>query len=106
MCTFYFKGSSECMKELSTSASIPTDYDAVSAKYAQEGCYVLALAHRDIKTMSRDDLEAGCHFIGFVLFRNMIKDDTTDAIGQLKRGGVRPVMITGDTDLTDYDFRF
>ena len=108
----YLKGSFERVKYLSTKSSIPNNYDAVSAKHAQEGCYVLALAHRNlgklgvditmeqIKTMSRDDLEIGCNFIGFVLFRNMLKDDTTDAISQLKEGDVRPVMITGDTALT------
>ncbi|KAI9478570.1 MAG: hypothetical protein EXX96DRAFT_571395 [Benjaminiella poitrasii] len=108
----YLKGSFERVKHLSTLESIPTNYDAVSAKYAQEGCYVLALAHRDIgelgvdvtmeevKNMSRDDLEVDCNFIGFVLFRNMLKEDTADAIQQLKEGDVRPVMITGDTALT------
>ncbi|CAO0803749.1 unnamed protein product [Mucor circinelloides] len=108
----FLKGSFERVKCLSTENSIPSSYDAISAQYAQEGCYVLALAHRDmgelgvdvtmnqVKIMSRDDLEVGCDFIGFVLFRNMLKDDTTDAIAQLKGGDVRPVMITGDTALT------
>ncbi|GAN11385.1 P-type ATPase (P-ATPase) Superfamily [Mucor ambiguus] len=108
----YLKGSFERVKYLSTDNSIPDNYDTISAKHAQEGCYVLALAHRDIgelgvnvtmeqvKAMNRDDLEAGCNFIGFVLFRNMLKEDTTDAIAQLKEGDVRPVMITGDTALT------
>ncbi|KAI7902541.1 uncharacterized protein BX663DRAFT_552451 [Cokeromyces recurvatus] len=108
----FLKGSFERVKHLSTSESIPSNYDTVSAKYAQEGCYVLALAHRDmgelgvditieqIKHMSRDDLEIGCHFIGFILFKNMLKEDTTEAIQQLKEGDVRPVMITGDTALT------
>jgi predicted P-type ATPase len=108
----YLKGSFEKVKLLSTNESIPNDYDATSAGYAQQGCYVLALAHRDlgemdvdvtmeqVKTMSRDDLETGCHFVGFVLFRNMLKHDTTDAIQQLKEGDIRPVMITGDTALT------
>ncbi|KAI8973216.1 hypothetical protein BDF20DRAFT_881064 [Mycotypha africana] len=108
----FLKGSFERVKHYSTPESIPANYDTVSAKFAQEGCYVLALAHRDmgvlgkdvfmedIKSRSRDDLEVGCHFIGFVLFRNMLKDDTTDAIQQLKEGDVRPVMITGDTALT------
>lgn len=108
----YLKGSFERVKYLSTEDSIPDNYDAISAQHAQEGCYVLAVAHRDIgeldvdvtmdqvKTISRDELEVGCNFVGFVLFRNMLKDDTTDAIAQLKGGDVRPVMITGDTALT------
>jgi cation-transporting ATPase 13A3/4/5 len=108
----FLKGSFEKVKLLSAKDSIPVNYDLVSSDYAQRGCYVLALAHRDIgeiekdvtieqvKNMSRDELETGCNFIGFVLFRNMLKEDTNDAILQLKEGDVRTVMITGDTALT------
>lgn len=108
----FLKGSFERVKYLSAPDSVPEDYEQVAARYAQEGCYVLALAHRDIgvlgvdvtmsqvKSMTRDDLEVDCSFVGFVLFKNMLKEDTTDAISQLKEGAVRPVMITGDTALT------
>ncbi|KAI8369377.1 uncharacterized protein BYT42DRAFT_617407 [Radiomyces spectabilis] len=108
----FLKGSFERVKNLSRSESIPPNYDQVAAKYAQEGCYVLAMAHRDlgklgdditmaeIKKMTRDDLEEGCDFTGFVLFRNMLKHDTADAIAELKEGDTRTVMITGDTALT------
>ncbi|KAI8099031.1 uncharacterized protein BX664DRAFT_320215 [Halteromyces radiatus] len=108
----FLKGSFERIKTLSTKQSIPDDYDQTAARYAKEGCYVLAMSHRDlgvldvdvtmedIKRMSRDDLEKDCSFIGFVLFRNMLKHDTTDAIAELKGGDTRVVMITGDTALT------
>ncbi|KAI9255357.1 hypothetical protein EDC94DRAFT_617434 [Helicostylum pulchrum] len=108
----FLKGSFEKVKLLSTTGSIPANYDLVSSDYAQQGCYVLALAHRDIgeiekdvtieqvKNMSRVELEVGCNFVGFVLFRNMLKEDTADAISQLKEGDIRTVMITGDTALT------
>ncbi|KAI7865249.1 hypothetical protein BDF14DRAFT_1730653 [Spinellus fusiger] len=108
----FLKGSFERVKHLALPESIPTQYDAVAASYAQEGCYVLALAHRDmgqlgqditmeeIKKMTRDEMEASCGFVGFVLFRNMLKHDTTEAIAALKGGDVRTVMITGDTALT------
>lgn len=108
----FLKGSFEKVKHLSNADSIPADYDQTAARYAQEGCYVLSLAHRDlgvlgkdieleaIKTMPREELEAGCQFTGFILFRNMLKHDTNDAIAQLKEGDTRTVMITGDTALT------
>jgi len=108
----FLKGSFERVKYLSHSDSIPVDYDQQAAKYAQEGCYVLSMAHRDIgvlgqdvtmeqlKSMTRDELEQDCSFAGFVLFRNMLKHDTTDAIAELKGGDTRVVMITGDTALT------
>ncbi|ORX58219.1 hypothetical protein DM01DRAFT_1319021 [Hesseltinella vesiculosa] len=108
----FLKGSFERIKNLSTADSIPADYDETAAEYAKEGCYVLALAHRDlgelgtditmsnIKAMSRDDMEHGCGFHGFILFRNMLKHDTAEAIAELKEGDTRVVMITGDTALT------
>jgi cation-transporting ATPase 13A3/4/5 len=108
----YLKGSFERVKYLSAPESIPDQYDEEAAKYAQEGCYVLAMSHRDlgvlgeditmeqVKTMTRDELEQDCQFAGFILFRNKLKHDTTDAIAQLKGGDTRVVMITGDTALT------
>lgn len=108
----FLKGSFERVKYLSNPSSIPVDYDQEAANYAKEGCYVLALAHRvlgtlgedvtmeEIKSMTRDELEQDCSFAGFVLFRNMLKHDTTDAIAELKGGDTRVVMITGDTALT------
>lgn len=108
----FLKGSFERVKHMSAKETIPAEYDQTAAKYAQEGCYVLSLAHRDlgvlgqdvtmeqIKAMTRDELETGCHFTGFILFRNMLKHDTADAIAELKGGDTRTVMITGDTALT------
>jgi len=110
----YVKGSFERIKQLSVPDSVPSDYDAVSARYAQDGCYVLAVAHRDLgvlgqdvdvetlKRWNRDELEydTKCNFMGFVLFRNMLKEDTAEAIAELKAGDTRAVMITGDTALT------
>ncbi|CAO3648772.1 unnamed protein product [Cunninghamella blakesleeana] len=108
----FLKGSFEKVKNLSIKESVPDDYDETAAMYAKEGCYVLSMAHRDlgvlgeditmedIKSMTRDDLEKGCGFIGFVLFRNMLKPDTEQAIRELKEGDTRVVMITGDTALT------
>ncbi|KAI9321607.1 hypothetical protein BX666DRAFT_1903933 [Dichotomocladium elegans] len=108
----FLKGSFEKVKHLSIPESVPAQYDQTAANYAREGCYVLALASRDlgvlgedvtleaIKQMSREELEAECQFTGFVLFRNMLKHDTAEAIAELKAGDTRTVMITGDTALT------
>lgn len=84
--------------------SLPINYDEQAAYHASQGCYVLAVAAKrlledeivDINSMSRDQLEAGAEFIGFMLFRNELKTDTKDALSQLRKGGCRLVMITGD----------
>ncbi|ORY02904.1 hypothetical protein K493DRAFT_384971 [Basidiobolus meristosporus CBS 931.73] len=104
----YVKGSFEKVKELCDPASIPEDYDGMCNKLAMEGCYVLAMAYRDlgkidpnsIHEWSREEMESQVKLMGLVLFKNMLKEDTTDAIAQLKEGGTRTVMITGDTALT------
>ncbi|ORX99098.1 hypothetical protein K493DRAFT_365957 [Basidiobolus meristosporus CBS 931.73] len=104
----FIKGSFEKIKELSSPASIPHDFNTVTASYAREGCYVLALAHRDlgpvdintVKGWSREQMESNADFAGLILFKNKLKEDTTAAIAELKGGDTRTVMITGDNALT------
>ncbi|KAJ2005036.1 hypothetical protein GGI04_002394 [Coemansia thaxteri] len=104
----FVKGSFERIKAVSQAGSIPDSYDLVCANLAREGCYVLAIAHKTlgtqdpekIKDLSQDELEAGCDLLGLLVFKNMLKDDTAQAIAELKRGSTRTVMITGDTALT------
>ncbi|KAJ2955419.1 hypothetical protein NQZ79_g8580 [Umbelopsis isabellina] len=107
----FVKGAYEKIKDLSTPASVPADYDTVTSGLAREGCYVLALAHREInleeigglkafKQWTRDQMEEEIQFCGLIVFKNQLKEDTTEAIAELKRGATRTVMITGDTALT------
>ncbi|KAL1923032.1 uncharacterized protein VTP21DRAFT_9408 [Calcarisporiella thermophila] len=104
----FVKGSFEKIREIATPSSFPQDYDMTTTKLAREGCYVLAMAHRDLgeidpdvaRNMTREELEAGTEFLGLVLFKNQLKEDTAQAIAELKRGGTRTVMITGDNALT------
>ncbi|KAJ2486746.1 hypothetical protein IWW37_005510, partial [Coemansia sp. RSA 2050] len=102
----FVKGSYERLRHMAVPGSIPADYDAVAAKWAREGCYVLALAHKNlgqikgVARMQRDHMEAGCSLVGLLLFRNKLKDDTAQAIAELRAGNTRSVMITGDSALT------
>ncbi|KAI8379410.1 uncharacterized protein BYT42DRAFT_568700 [Radiomyces spectabilis] len=105
----FCKGSFERIQELSRPDSIPSDFSQRTSHLAREGCYVLAMAHRDlgrdvdidaVKNWTRDQLESHLSFVGLVLFKNLLKPDTADAIRQLKEGDTRTVMITGDNALT------
>lgn len=108
----FVKGAYEKIKDLCHPSSLPSDYDAASATMAREGCYVLALAHREIHLdqieggltgfhhWSRDQMEQEIDFAGLVVFKNLLKEDTTENILELKRGDTRTIMITGDTALT------
>ena len=51
-----------------------------------------------LEQVVRDDVEAkgSITMLGYLLFRNELKDDTPDAIAELRNGAVRPIMLTGD----------
>lgn len=107
----FCKGSFEQIAQVSASG-IPANFDEITSQSARVGCYVLGMAHRDLGILSqqdeeelathctRDQLESDLTFIGLVLFKNLLKEDTADAIQQIKQGDVRVVMITGDNALT------
>ncbi|KAJ1674387.1 hypothetical protein EV182_003377 [Spiromyces aspiralis] len=105
----FIKGSFERIKQVSDPHSIPADFDAVTSSWAKEGCYVLAIAHKDLgpvqdwdklEATGRDEFESGCSFVSLLLFRNQLKEDTADALAELRGGDIRTVMITGDNALT------
>ncbi|KAJ1731619.1 hypothetical protein LPJ72_003847 [Coemansia sp. Benny D160-2] len=103
----FVKGSFERIKNISAAGSVPADYDAACSRLASEGCYVLSIAHKvfdgsieDLRRLSQEEMESGCAFVGLLVFKNMLKPDTDDAIKELKSGSTRTVMITGDTALT------
>ncbi|KAJ2682849.1 hypothetical protein GGH99_004573, partial [Coemansia sp. RSA 1285] len=96
------------VKEHLDSATVPNNYLAAANHMARRGGYVLAMGHRDLgdidvsdmQNWTRDDMENGCELVGFIVFKNMLKEDTPEAIAKLKNGSTRTVMITGDTALT------
>ncbi|TDH64807.1 uncharacterized protein CCR75_006636 [Bremia lactucae] len=50
----------------------------------------------------RDAAEHSLTLAGLLMFRNEIKEDSREAILTLKKGDIRPVMITGDNAMTGY----
>ncbi|KAJ2454264.1 hypothetical protein EV183_001630 [Coemansia sp. RSA 2336] len=103
----FVKGSFERLKDISNAPSVPGDYNQVCSRLAREGCYVLAFAHKvfdvsldELRNMAQEEIEAGCDLIGLLVFKNLLKHDTPEAMGQLKDGSIRPVMVTGDNAMT------
>lgn len=88
--------------------SVPPTYFKAAEEMARQGCYVLAMAHKDlgpvdvgwVQSLPRDELEAGLTLLGLVSFQNQLKPDTKLALRQLREGATRSVMITGDNPLT------
>ncbi|GMF09721.1 unnamed protein product [Phytophthora lilii] len=86
----------------------PNDRPALLAdRLAKDGCYVLGLSYRELPRdwtikqvdallRNREAVDEELSLLGLILFRNELKEDTADAIAQLKAGDVRVVMITGD----------
>ncbi|KAJ8661683.1 hypothetical protein O0I10_002490 [Lichtheimia ornata] len=107
----FVKGAYEKIKDLCEPDSIPADYDSMTSNLARQGCYVLSLAHREIdleeiggmkafRNWTRDQMEEQIRFAGLIIFKNQLKEDTTENIAELKSGDTRTIMITGDTALT------
>ncbi|KAF4724234.1 hypothetical protein FOZ63_012922, partial [Perkinsus olseni] len=76
---------------------------SAAERYAAEGCYVLAIAAREItdgssgRSAPRQELESELSLLGLLLFRNELKPDSSRHISCLKAGGIDSVMITGDS---------
>ncbi|KAJ3105762.1 hypothetical protein HDU97_007582 [Phlyctochytrium planicorne] len=103
--TVFMKGAYEKMRDLVEKESLPKGYDAATVRHASQGCYVLAFARREVPEgysieqvlgMRREELERGASMLGLVLFRNELKHDTPEALDELRDGGCRLVMVTGD----------
>mmetsp|Transcript_26285 Transcript_26285/g.30249 ORF Transcript_26285/g.30249 Transcript_26285/m.30249 type:complete len:1611 (-) Transcript_26285:174-5006(-) len=99
------KGSPEAIGERLTTK--PPGYDAVSRQLAKEGYRVIALAFKtvsargsELASLTRADLECRLQFCGFVAFTCRIRKDTKMVLNQLKEGGMKIAMITGDAILT------
>ncbi|KAJ2801111.1 hypothetical protein H4S07_005016 [Coemansia furcata] len=104
----FVMGSFENIKEHLDNSSVPDNYIQAANSMARQGGYVLAVGHRDLGNIhlsemhnwTRDDMENGSALVGFIVFKNLLKPDTPEALAKLKDGSTRTVMITGDTALT------
>ncbi|KAI9317824.1 hypothetical protein DFJ73DRAFT_967558 [Zopfochytrium polystomum] len=105
----FLKGSFEKIRDICHPSSIPANYNDVARFHASEGCYVLGFACRKLpptttveeaSRWTREELERPgdktTRMLGLCLFRNELKPDTAEALDDLRSGGCRVVMITGD----------
>ena len=65
---------------------------------AQRALRVLAVAYKDVSTLSQDDreTESGLTFCGLIAMEDPPRPGVKEAVAQCKRAGILPVMITGD----------
>eukprot|EP00045_Choanoeca_perplexa_P013939 m.160633 g.160633 ORF g.160633 m.160633 type:complete len:1284 (-) comp16506_c0_seq1:50-3901(-) len=102
------KGASESILPLCQLSSAEAEAIATQAQtYAEQGYYVIAFGLRKLSTQQakqlvgandRDAVEAknSFSFLGFLLFRNELRDDSARTLTELTTAGVRSMIITGD----------
>ena len=104
------KGSPEMVSKLL--ANKPKGYDAAYRKLAEQGLRIVALAHRELEShesarlkdqsnpLTRDEMERGLHFDGFLAFACPVRTDTPDVVKALRASSHTVMMATGDSALT------
>ncbi|CRH03136.1 cation transporting ATPase, putative [Plasmodium relictum] len=98
------KGSPEMMKKFLK--KIPENYDQILNSLSIKGYRVICLAAKVLdskiinKSIKREEIEKDLHFCGFLAFICPIKKSTPKYILDIKRAGIKNIMITGDNALT------
>jgi predicted P-type ATPase len=104
----YTKGTSEALKAICLTSSLPANFDSEVEQSAKTGIYAISMGYREVHESetneilmrSRDEIEKGLQFLGFINFTNPMKVDTPEMVRELKEGDIRTVMISGDHILT------
>lgn len=104
----YVKGSPESLVEVCRDDTIPENYNELLVYYAHRGFRVIGCAMKTCASLSwvkaqkmtRDQAESDLIFLGFIVFENRIKSETTPTILSLKSASIKSVMATGDNILT------
>lgn len=102
----YLKGAPEIMSEVCDPATFPKNYKEQLHFYTHKGNRVIACAYKKLEptfnpaVATRKQVESGMTFVGFIIFENKLKEQTTSVIEELRRANIRTVMCTGDNVLT------
>lgn len=77
---------------------------SVSEGLASQGLRILAIAEENLKNLpdSDDDIEKGLTFLGLLCLKDPLRPEVKDAVENCRKAGIRPVMITGDHQVTAY----
>jgi cation-transporting ATPase 13A1 len=103
------KGAPETIRTMLVNT--PPHYEETFKYFTRNGARVLALAYKYLSTdadlgqgrinnYSREEIESGLKFAGFLVLQCPLKEDAVKAVRMLNESSHRVVMITGDNPLT------
>ncbi|KAI8583860.1 hypothetical protein K450DRAFT_220303 [Umbelopsis ramanniana AG] len=101
------KGAPETLKTMFT--TVPNDYEESYKYFTRRGSRVIALGYKfieehlttdQINNLTREGIESGLTFAGFLVFTCPLKEDSREALKELNESSHRCIMITGDNPLT------
>lgn len=100
------KGAPETLKGMYS--KVPDGYDETYKGFTRRGSRVLALGYKyvdgvsgeGVKDLTRDSVERGLEFGGFLIFHCPLKPDARATLQALNDSSHRCIMITGDNPLT------
>ncbi|XP_077168566.1 polyamine-transporting ATPase 13A2 isoform X2 [Paroedura picta] len=105
----FMKGAPEMVASRCKQESVPVDFSETLRHYTSNGFRVLGLSYKPLtaartfeeaQEASRDSVESGMLFLGFLVMKNVLKPETAPVIHLLRSAEIRTVMATGDNMLT------
>nr|XP_015192430.1 PREDICTED: probable cation-transporting ATPase 13A2 [Lepisosteus oculatus] len=104
----FLKGAPEMVASLCRRDSVPASFSMTLHQFASDGFRVLGLAYKsltqrsqeELEDMTREAVESGMQFLGFLVMRNLVKPETAPVISTLRQASIRTIMATGDNILT------
>ncbi|WP_228035751.1 cation-translocating P-type ATPase [Oculatella sp. LEGE 06141] len=111
----FCKGSAEIVLAAATHVLVGTDVEALTDdrrdrilaknnQLAAQGLRVLGFAYRPLELISADETDASTEqnliWLGLVDMFDAPRSEVRDAVARCRMAGIRPVMITGDHQLT------
>ena len=102
------KGAPEVVSEICNKSTLPADFEEVLRHYTHNGYRVIACAGKILpkrtwlysQKVSREQVESNLEFLGFIIFQNKLKKETSKTLESLQDANIRTIMCTGDNILT------
>ncbi|XP_060098855.1 probable cation-transporting ATPase 13A4 [Heteronotia binoei] len=98
----FMKGAPERVVGFCHPQSVPPSFASQLQLYTGRGFRVLGLAHKILPvgmptaSLTREEVESGLTFLGFLIMENRLKRETRPALEELSAARIRSVMVTGD----------